>query len=64
VAGDHFIQRVSVSISKSVDGEKPGSSIGTVIKTYLHDPRLKTTVNIILALLLVYIAFTLVGVMQ
>jgi cysteine/O-acetylserine efflux protein len=32
---------------------------GTVIKTYLHNPRLKVTVNIILSLLLVYTAFTL-----
>jgi cysteine/O-acetylserine efflux protein len=36
---------------------------GTIVKTYLHDPRLKTTVNIILSLLLVYTAFTLAGFM-
>lgn len=33
---------------------------GTIIKNYLHDPRLKTIVNIILSLLLVYTAFTLI----
>jgi cysteine/O-acetylserine efflux protein len=37
---------------------------GTVIKIYLHNPRLKTTVNIILSLLLVYTAFTLIRVIQ
>jgi cysteine/O-acetylserine efflux protein len=34
---------------------------GTAIKTYLHHPRLKMTVNIILSLLLVYTAITLTG---
>jgi cysteine/O-acetylserine efflux protein len=34
---------------------------GTMVKTYLHHPRLKTAVNIILSLLLVYTAFTLAG---
>ena len=34
---------------------------GTMVKTYLHHPRLKATVNIILSLLLVYTAFTLAG---
>lgn len=34
---------------------------GTFTKTYLHHPRLKTTVNIILSLLLVYTAFALAG---
>ena len=34
---------------------------GTAIRTYLHDPRWKTTVNIILCLLLVYTALTLIG---
>ena len=36
---------------------------GTAIKAYLHDPRLKGIVNIILSLSLVYTAFTLIGVM-
>src|SRR5687768_9074140 len=36
---------------------------GTAIKTYLHNPRLKTTVNILLSLSLVYTAITLVGLM-
>lgn len=35
---------------------------GTAIRTYLHQPRIKTTVNIILALLLVYTAVDLVGI--
>jgi cysteine/O-acetylserine efflux protein len=35
---------------------------GTVIKTYLHKPRLKASVNIILSLLLVYTAFMLAGI--
>jgi threonine/homoserine/homoserine lactone efflux protein len=35
--------------------------LGTFTKTYLHRPRLKTTVNIILSLLLVYTAFALIG---
>ena len=35
---------------------------GTAIKNYLHNPRLKSIVNILLALSLVYIAITLVGV--
>lgn len=35
---------------------------GTVIKTYLHKPRLKASVNIILSLLLVYTAFKLAGI--
>ena len=35
---------------------------GTAIKTYLHHPHLKTAVNIILALLLVYTAVTLTGI--
>jgi len=35
---------------------------GTVIKTHLHTPRLKTAVNIILALVLVYSATALVGI--
>ena len=35
---------------------------GTAIRTYLHDSRLKTAVNIILSLLLVYTAITLVGI--
>jgi cysteine/O-acetylserine efflux protein len=34
---------------------------GTAIKAYLHQPRLKMTVNIILSLLLVYTAVTLTG---
>jgi len=34
---------------------------GTFTKTYLHHPRLKTTVNIILSLLLVYTALALAG---
>ncbi len=35
---------------------------GTAIRTYLHNPRLKTTVNIILSLFLVYAAIELVGI--
>ena len=35
---------------------------GTAIKTYLHQPRIKTTVNVILALLLVYTAVELAGI--
>jgi cysteine/O-acetylserine efflux protein len=35
---------------------------GTVIKTYLHTPRLKTAVNIIFALFLVYSAIALAGI--
>ena len=34
---------------------------GTAIKSYLHNPRLKTIVNIILSLSLVYTAITLAG---
>ena len=34
---------------------------GTVIKTYLHNPRLKASINIVLSLLLVYTAITLAG---
>jgi cysteine/O-acetylserine efflux protein len=34
---------------------------GTTIKTYLHDPRVKASVNIILSLLLVYAALDLAG---
>ncbi len=34
---------------------------GTAIKTYLHNPWLKTTVNILLSLSLVYTAITLTG---
>jgi cysteine/O-acetylserine efflux protein len=34
---------------------------GTMLKTYLHSPILKTTLNIILSLLLVYTAFVLAG---
>ena len=34
---------------------------GTTIKTYLHDPRIKMSVNIILSLLLVYAALDLAG---
>lgn len=37
---------------------------GTVIKNYLHTPRLKTSVNIILSLLLAYTAFTLIDVIR
>jgi cysteine/O-acetylserine efflux protein len=36
---------------------------GTAIKTYLHDPRLKTIVNILLALSLVYTAIVLTGIL-
>jgi cysteine/O-acetylserine efflux protein len=36
---------------------------GTTIKTYLHNPRLKLIVNILLALSLVYAAASLIGVM-
>lgn len=36
---------------------------GTAIKTYLHHPRLQATVNIILALFLVYSAIALTGVL-
>ncbi len=36
-------------------------SFGTAIKTYLHNSRLKATINIILSLLLVYSAITLTG---
>jgi cysteine/O-acetylserine efflux protein len=36
---------------------------GTVIKTYLHHPRLKATVNIILSLFLVYTAIALAGIL-
>jgi cysteine/O-acetylserine efflux protein len=36
---------------------------GTVIKTYLHSPRAKMTVNIILSLFLVYAAIELAGVL-
>jgi cysteine/O-acetylserine efflux protein len=35
---------------------------GTAIKLYLHDPKLKTVVNAILSLMLVYAAITLIGV--
>ena len=34
---------------------------GTAIKTYLHHPHLKTAVNILLSLLLIYTAVTLTG---
>lgn len=34
---------------------------GTAIKTYLHDPRLKTVINILLSLSLVYTAISLTG---
>jgi cysteine/O-acetylserine efflux protein len=37
------------------------ATFGTAIKTYLHNPRLKATVNILLALSLVYTAFALIG---
>ena len=37
---------------------------GTTIKTYLHNPRLKMAVNIVLALLLVYAAIELTGVLD
>lgn len=36
---------------------------GTVIKTYLHYPRVKAMVNLILSLFLVYTAITLAGIM-
>lgn len=36
---------------------------GTAIKTYLHNPRLKATVNIILSLFLVYTAIALAGIL-
>jgi cysteine/O-acetylserine efflux protein len=36
---------------------------GTVIKTYLHSPRAKMTVNIILSLFLVYTAIELAGIL-
>ncbi len=36
---------------------------GTAIKTYLHNPRLKTIVNIILSLSLVYTAIVLTGIL-
>ena len=35
---------------------------GTVIKTHLHNPRLKTVINIILSLTLVYTAISLTGI--
>ena len=35
---------------------------GTAIKTYLHNPRLKTAVNIALSLSLVYVAIELTGI--
>jgi threonine/homoserine/homoserine lactone efflux protein len=35
---------------------------GTVIKTYLHYPRVKAIVNIILSLFLVYTAIALAGI--
>jgi threonine/homoserine/homoserine lactone efflux protein len=35
---------------------------GTAIKLYLHDPRLKTVVNVVLSLLLVYAAVNLMGI--
>ena len=35
---------------------------GTAIKTYLHNPRLKATVNVILSLFLVYTAIALTGI--
>ena len=36
---------------------------GTGIRTYLHSPRLTAIVNVVLSLLLVYTAFTLVGIL-
>jgi cysteine/O-acetylserine efflux protein len=36
---------------------------GTAIKTYLHNPRLKAAVNIVLALSLVYVAVELAGIL-
>jgi len=36
---------------------------GTAIKTYLHNPRLKAAVNIILSLFLVYTAIALAGIL-
>ncbi len=36
---------------------------GTAIRTYLHQPRWKMAVNIILSLLLVYVAITLTGIL-
>jgi cysteine/O-acetylserine efflux protein len=38
------------------------AAFGTAIKLYLHDPRLKTVVNILLSLTLVYTAATLIGI--
>jgi cysteine/O-acetylserine efflux protein len=35
---------------------------GTAIKTYLHNPRLKTAINISLSLLLVFTAISLIGI--
>jgi cysteine/O-acetylserine efflux protein len=35
---------------------------GTAIKTHLHNPRLKTAVNIVLSLSLIYIAISLTGI--
>ncbi len=37
--------------------------LGTAIQTYLHNPRLKTIVNVILSLSLVYTALSLMGLM-
>jgi threonine/homoserine/homoserine lactone efflux protein len=34
---------------------------GTAIKSYLHNPRLKAVINILLSLSLVYTAITLIG---
>jgi hypothetical protein len=35
---------------------------GTAIKTHLHHPRLKTVINILLSLSLVYTAISLTGI--
>lgn len=37
---------------------------GTAIKMYLHDPRLRTIVNVALSLSLIYTAFTLTGILE
>jgi cysteine/O-acetylserine efflux protein len=42
-------------------GTSTWALFGTVIKTYLHSPRAKTTTNIILSLFLVYAAIELAG---
>jgi cysteine/O-acetylserine efflux protein len=57
----YLISAATVLAGVSFCATSTWAIFGTAIKNYLHNPRLKTAINVLLALSLVYTAITLIG---